>query len=318
MLLSNDIFIMTQFPDFNVPGFDIETYNERFKKSNVIIHATAKDVSYPEHWGCLSVKCAFNGDEHYQAGNCFYAVNKNSYLIFNEGKSYSSYIFSKTPVESFTINFSSLFEQEILNGMLQCNAYLLDNWQNNTARKIDFVEKLYPHDDIVSPVLLKMYNLSLNPKPDYNLIEETYYQLLEKLLLLQHHVAKEINKVKAIKTSTKTELYKRLHYAKDYIDSSYTSPLTLDKISTVACLNSAYFLREFKKYFRLTPYQYIIQKRIGLAKKLLQAQNASIAEICFTVGYQDVVSFSKLFKSHFKVSPEIYRQQLLKKSIFTC
>lgn len=318
MQLSNDIFIMKQFPDFNVQGFDIETYNERFRKNNVIIHATSKDVSYPEHWGCLSIKCAFNGEEHYQSGNCFYSVNSNNYLIFNEGKSYSSYIFSKTVVESFTINFSSSFEQEILSSLLQCSDYLMGNFQNNSQRKIGFIEKLYAHDDIVSPLLFKLYRLSANTKPDYNLIDEIYHQLLEKLLRLQQHVANEIQKVKAIKTSTKTELYKRLHLAKDYIDSCYTLPLTLDKLSTVACLNSAYFLRQFKKHFHITPYQYIIQKRLELAENLLKAQNISVTEVCFAAGYEDVSSFAKLFKSRFKLSPEAYQHQHSKKSIFTC
>ena len=313
------IFIMKKFPDFNVPGFDIETYNERFKKSNVVIHATSKDVSYPEHWGCLSIKCAFNGEEHYQSGNCFYSVNNKNYLIFNEGKSYSSHIFSKTQVESFTVNFSSAFEEEIVNSLLQSHDHMLDNFEHLSHHKVEFIEKLYRHDEIVSPVLFKLYKFSSLAKPDYNLIDETYNELLEKLLLLQRHVAKEIQKVNAIKTSTKMELYKRLHYAKDYIDSCYTSQITLDKLSNIACFNSAYFLREFKKYFHFTPYQYIIQKRLELAKNLLEIQDASITEICFTIGYEDIGSFAKLFKSRFKLSPEAYQQQhFKKKSIFTC
>jgi AraC family transcriptional regulator len=313
----NRIFIMKAFPDFNIPGFDMETYNKRFKNGNVIIHAKSKDISYPEHWGCLSIKCAFNGEEHYQSGDCFYSVNKNNYLIFNEGKSYSSYIFSKTQVESFTVNFSSFFEEEILNSMLQSHDHMLDNFQHHSHRKVEFIEKLHQHDEVVSPVLFKLYKLSFVTKPDYNRIDETYNELLEKLLLLQQHVSKEIQKVKAIKTSTKRELYKRLYQAKDYIDSCYTSPITLNKLSNIACLNNAYFLREFKKFFHLTPYQYVIQKRLELAKELLQNQDASITEICFAIGYEDVSSFTKLFKSHFRLSPETYSHSI-KKSIFTC
>src|ERR1017187_10556117 len=104
------ISLIKSFPDFNVTGFDINEYNKKFKENNVIIHASSRSVSYPEHWGCLSVKCAFHGNESYQAGNRFYTVNDTNYLVLNEGTIYSSYIYSEFPVESFTINFSHELE----------------------------------------------------------------------------------------------------------------------------------------------------------------------------------------------------------------
>jgi len=242
---------MKAFPDFNLPGFNMESYNERFKKNNVIIHASTKDISYPEHWGCLSIKCAFNGSEYYKSGNHFYEVNENNYLIFNEGKHYSSYIFSETTVESFTINFSAAFEKKVLNSLLNSGEKLLDNFEHEQNRKTEFIERLYPHDKIISPVLLKLYKQSIYDNPDNNLIDEIYNELLEKLMLLQKNISGEVQKIKAIKSSTKVELYKRLHYAKDYIDSCYTSSITLEQLASIAFLNSTYFLRTFKKKFQL-------------------------------------------------------------------
>lgn len=83
MQLPADIFIMKQFPNFNLRGFDIETYNERFKKNNVIIHATSKDVSFPEHWGLPFYKCAFNGEEHYLSGKIANEMRRD-YLLYAE------------------------------------------------------------------------------------------------------------------------------------------------------------------------------------------------------------------------------------------
>jgi AraC family transcriptional regulator len=138
------------------------------------------------------------------------------------------------------------------------------------------------------------------------------------MLQIQLGVNSEIKEIKAAKTSTKIELYKRLHYAKDYIDSCYMNNITLQQLSTIACLNSAYFLRQFKKYFTITPYQYIIQKRLAAAKQLLETSVDSVADICFAVGYEDCTSFTKLFKNYFQLTPEKYRLQHRKKSIFTC
>ena len=84
--------IITSFPDFNKSGFNIEDYNKKFLASNVIIHAETKGICYPEHWGPLSLKCAFNGDEFFKVNECVFAINSSRYLILNHGTHYSSYI----------------------------------------------------------------------------------------------------------------------------------------------------------------------------------------------------------------------------------
>ncbi len=318
MHADDSIFIMRDFPDFSVPGFDMEKYNERFLKNNVLIHALSSDVSYGEHWGCLSVKCAYNGNEYYQSNGCFYAVNDSNYLVFNEGKTYSSYIFSDKPVESFTVNISPFFEQTVVSGLLSRTSDLLADAECAYPGKIEFTEKLYSHDDAVSPVLRRLYHLSLLNKPDSNTITELYYTLIEKMLLVQDGVNNEIKKIEAAKPSTQAELYKRLHYAKDFIDSCYMENITLQQLAAVTCLNSAYFLRQFKKYFGLTPYQYIIKARLKAAKHLLENSSESITDICFTVGYEDTTSFTRLFKQNFLLTPEKYRLAHQKKSVFAC
>jgi len=318
MPVDDSIFIMKDFPDFTVPGFDIEAYNRRFKDGNVIIRATSQDVAYAEHWGCLSIKCAFNGSEHYQSNGCRYTVNDDNFLIFNEGKTYASHIFSKTPVESFTINFSSFFEQTVTQGLLGSMQNMLDE-PYYTTRKIVFSERLFKHDDAtVTLVLKQLYILSNGARYNEHKITELYYQLLEKMLLLQQHVDEEIKQVKATRQSTQAELYKRLHQVKDYIDSCYMHDISLQQLSLVAHLNSAYLLRQYKKYFSITPYQYIMQQRVQAAKTLLETSAMPVTEVCYTVGYGDVTSFARLFKQTFKLAPEKYRLLHGKKSFFTC
>jgi AraC-like DNA-binding protein len=94
--------------------------------------------------------------------------------------------------------------------------------------------------------------------------------------------------------------------------------IELKTLAKVACMNKAYFLREFKKYFGVTPYQYIIRQRLKAARQMLETIRCTITEICFAVGYRDIVSFCKLFKKSFNVTPEQYQKSFIKKSFFTC
>ncbi|QEC66123.1 helix-turn-helix transcriptional regulator [Panacibacter ginsenosidivorans] len=303
------VSLINNFPDFNVKGFDIDTYNNFFKTSNSIINAKASDIAYPEHWGCFSIKCAFGGEEIYRSQNRVYAVHEQNFLLLNEGQYYSSYIFSKKPVESFTLNFTKAFMQEVCAGFVNSDEQILDYPLAESKINTEFVERLYKHDNTVSPVLFKIKQLAKNFYANRAAITELYFVLLEKLLLFNTEVHKEINNVKASKPSTQKELYKRLHYAKDFIDSCYASEITLHELSQITLMNTAYFLRQFKKYFHTTPYKYLMTKRMQVAGNMMQHTRLPIADICTSVGYEDVSSFTKLFKKQHGISPEKFRGQ---------
>ena len=300
--------IITSFPDFTVESFDIETYNRQFKESNIIIRADSRQVSYAEHWGPLSIKCAFNGKEFYDVQKCRYAVTDKNYLVINNGNYYSSFIDSDKKVQSFTINFAPAFVQQAIGSLHKSNEGILDNFGNNDrASEPEFHEKLSRHDDTVSPIIFRLLPLADNFQNNVNKVEELYTLLLERLLLKQQEIQPEIEAIDSVKSSTKKELYKRLMRAKDYIDSCYSEELSLEYLAEVCCLNQFYLLRHFKSYFKITPRQYIIKKRMEAASQLLvEAAPFSVAEICVLVGYNDPSSFSKLFKQFYCHSPEEY------------
>lgn len=300
--MQDDLTIMRSFPNFHGSSFDLNQYNKTFEEKNVIIHASSKHVEYGEHWGPLSMKCVIKGVEHYECNGRFYNVDKDSYLILNDGQYYSSYIYSDSTAESFTINFAPAFVQRSLRAA--------DFEERQEPKSFEFIEKLYAHDGIAMPLLTSLYWQAAAEIPDTELINETYHTLFSYLLLQQEQLKGEIRRIKARKYSTQVELYKRLNYAKDFIHSCYMDEITLDKLASVACLNSVYFLREFKKYFTVTPHQYVMKRRLEAAKKLLETTTFSIADICYAVGYRDVTSFNKLFRKNFLLAPGAYRSSV--------
>ncbi len=46
------------------------------------------------------------------------------------------------------------------------------------------------------------------------------------------------------------------------------------------------------------------------AKKLIEKNKTSIFDIAVKVGFEDVSSFSKLFKNHFGIAPQVYLKSL--------
>lgn len=300
---AHDIYLINQFPNFDIPGFNMERYNSLFIDHNVIINARSSNVEYDEHWGPLSIKCAFNGREFYRSGNRTIAVDDSSYLIFNEGKNYSSYIRSESKVESFTINFNPEFVQDVLAAMEQRD---IDS-VGRSNKNIHFIEKIYPHNTSLLPLLLTLRRMSMQLYSNKQRIKELFSEVLMRLVETQEEIQKEINMMSPRKYSTKQELYQRLNNAKDYMDACFADDLSLETIAHTAHLAPVYFLREFKKNYHLTPHQYLTQRRIEEAKYLLLSKHQTISEICLTVGFHDLSSFSKLFKYSTGFSPERYR-----------
>ena len=312
MLSKSSYEIISSFPDFNASGFNIGDYNKKFLVSNVIIHDQTSEINYSEHWGPLSLKCAFNGNEFFNVNRCEYAVNDSRYLILNHGSYYSSYIDSDSRVESFSINFMPSLMRDMASSILESDSFNLENYGLH-RKELLFGEQLYVYDIGISSFLTKLRNFIKDPEKDGEVIEYLYWSLLERLVSGQKQLMKEIRNVPKIRFSTKTELYKRLTRAKDYLDSCYTRDISLEELARLSYMNNSYFLRQFRNFYQITPRQYLIKRRMELAREHLVADHAiSISEICSRVGYSDLSSFSKLFKQYYSLSPEKYRDFILR------
>lgn len=96
---------------------------------------------------------------------------------------------------------------------------------------------------------------------------------------------------------------------KKIIDYNFSRNITIKKIADTLHLDAAYLTRKFVEKYAVAPKEYLIEKRIELAKKLLIESDAMVTEIAISVGYDDPLYFSRIFKKRESISPQIYRKQ---------
>jgi AraC-like DNA-binding protein len=106
----------------------------------------------------------------------------------------------------------------------------------------------------------------------------------------------------------KVYLYRRIVLAKLFIDKHFAEKINLGDISGEAFFSKFHFIRLFKMAYGKTPHQYLTHVRIEKAKLLLQT-GITVTDVCFSVGFDGISSFTKLFKRMVKVTPSIYQQQ---------
>ena len=81
---------------------------------------------------------------------------------------------------------------------------------------------------------------------------------------MQASIYQELDAIPAMRAATREELYRRIHYAREYAAALFTTPITLDEMARVAGLSPNHLLRTFKQVFDQTPYQYVIAKRLHM------------------------------------------------------
>lgn len=113
----------------------------------------------------------------------------------------------------------------------------------------------------------------------------------------------------------KEDLIKRVIRGKSFIDSNFSKRLNLKTVAGEAYISKFHFIRTFKSFYGLTPYQYLTSVRIQNAKKLLK-QNYNVLEVCLATGFESVNSFTNLFKKITGTQPSLYRKNQNKKSNF--
>lgn len=105
-----------------------------------------------------------------------------------------------------------------------------------------------------------------------------------------------------------TEVYQRIVAAKLFIDGHYGEPVGLGQIATEACLSRFHFHRLFTRIYKRTPHQYLTQKRMDAARRLLQRDDMTISEVCRQAGFESPGSFRSLFRRNTGCSPQHYRK----------
>jgi AraC family transcriptional regulator len=273
-----------------------------------ILHERARRY-YWKGAGQLSIKTFSGGRAHYQVGCGHHAVDETSYLVLNEGQTYSITIESRHPVESFCVFFAPGFVEEVQGSLLLKPERLLDDPVAARIPGIRFFEKNYAHDGTLSPALMRLR--SAYAKEASGFLVEALHDIAERLLRVHQLASQETARLQNVRAATREELYRRICRARDYAAAMFAGPVTLTDMARVACLSANHLLRTFREVFRQTPHQFLRARRLEEAERLLVQSDMSVTEVCLAVGFESPGSFSTLFRRCFGVSPAEYRKKVI-------
>lgn len=152
-------------------------------------------------------------------------------------------------------------------------------------------------------ILWKMFNIEMTSND--NLQIDMLQMMLKRYLIKCTRIFKSQSRYPTQKVELDTvrefnflieQHYKTKHSVSEYADLLNKSPKTISNI--------------FSKLGTRSALQYIQDRRLLEAKRLLFYSDKQIQEIAFEIGFEDIQAFSRFFKNHGGVSPSMYRLQV--------
>ena len=95
----------------------------------------------------------------------------------------------------------------------------------------------------------------------------------------------------------------------EYLEQHYANVRSLDEVALLFNLSPRTFKRRFKLATGISAQQYLQTLRIDAAKRLLESSHIPLQSLVQQLGYEDISSFSRLFKRETGLTPGAYRSR---------
>ena len=94
----------------------------------------------------------------------------------------------------------------------------------------------------------------------------------------------------------------------DFIEANLSHPFSLRDLAALVQLSDFHFARMFKVSFACTPHQYVLSRRVELAKQLLASHTSPLIDIAIRCGFSSQQHLSQQFKQRVGVTPGTFRR----------
>lgn len=246
----------------------IETFGITFPNPNYRIKRTASKYFVLEY--------IISGKGYLKVDGKEFAVRANDVYLLEPCSSHEYYADPTDPFKKCWINFNSdlfitIFEEYDLK-----NTYVFQN--------TDIYKEMMK--------LLKLEEVSIHNDHIYMQASEYLFSIFMKLAAN-----------KPVKAEV-SELSQKILFR---LDRAIDSTISIEEICNELFISRSTMIREFKKYYHMTPHAYLLDRKIAFSKMLLKNTNHSIKEISSHLGFADSHYFCNVFKKKTNMTPSDYR-----------
>ena len=99
-----------------------------------------------------------------------------------------------------------------------------------------------------------------------------------------------------LRQSVKTDIHR-------VVEENYTSPISLDELAYLSGRSLSSFKREFQDIYGESPARWILERRLSKAQQMLRSSSLSVADVAYSLGFENPTHFSRIFKQQYGYAP---------------
>ena len=134
--------------------------------------------------------------------------------------------------------------------------------------------------------------------------QQQYAGIIRLLEIFGQQLSAMANRITVQDAEAESPMIRR---AKAYIAGHYADPVDLDEIARAMHVSTFYFCKMFRKATGLTFTDYLGRVRVEKAKNLLLNPHLRVSEIAYTVGFQCLTHFNRVFRKITGEAPTDFR-----------
>lgn len=281
--------------------------------SDMIYYSELNEWYTTNAFRSFSVKCVLQNTIRYKVGATEYVVGANNFLLAMKQSNVKAYFHSKQPVKSVCIDICPSTLGEVFSLLIDKKDPDFDNYLAGYFRCPEFMESIYNlNNSLAAPKLKSLISSIHKDKSGVVITKEWIYQLVEKIVHQEYGNFIALSNIKSLKPSTRKEIYRRVKIGKDYIDLNFLKIDNIKQVAEACYMSEYYFFRSFKQVYNITPYQYLLKKRLEFSIELLKPGTMSLTKIAAVSGFPDIFTFSKAFKRNYDIPPSVYSKEMIK------
>ena len=294
--------------DTLTPAIDTANYcsHRKVDIQNVVTNAyyfANNKLHSGHHLSRFSIRAVYNGYQLYEVENREHEIGQDKFLVVNEGEGFEHSVDQESEAEGIIVAFNPHFLEHYLYAINHSPEELLDKPFERTYASLYFYNNSYEMSQLLDGYLKTLISDIKSGTKDPLYFQQLFHNILDELVGIEQSLHERISKLKALKKSTRDELYRRLSTGKDFIDAHLHESLSIERIAQVCCLSPFHFLRSFSRLYQITPYQYILMERLKKARFLIDNSGSDIGQIIESTGFENKRTFQRAFQKVYGITP---------------
>lgn len=273
-----------------------ETVNYR-GDFRILIHKNKENEDFPEHWH-TDIEIIMPVENTYKViiDEVTYKLNEKDIIVIPSGTLHQLC----APCDGHRIIVQ--FDYSVLDNLSDINKVL-----QMLYPCVNVTQETMPNiQDELSAFILDITDEYFSNRPLRN--ATIYSKLTCFLTTLARECIERDEIFKGARDQKHQEYIDMLMNVCKYIDEHYAESIKMDDIANIAGFSKFHFARLFKQVMDVSWYDYLINRRVMQAEKLLLETDSSIMQIAMKSGFGSLATFNRTFKQRKGRTPTEYKR----------